>query len=87
MPAVGTPQPVFCFVQGAPCHLHEATVVQVATPPYTFGNIRPDAVGSSHNLPSDGMLGEVVPAPNNGPDCVSQSFGKLVYFQILEIRP
>jgi hypothetical protein len=84
---MGTPKPMFRFIQGAPCRPHEATVVLVTTPPDTFGNIRADAVCSPDNLPSDGTFGKVVPASNNGPDFISQSFGKLVYFQIFEIRP
>jgi hypothetical protein len=78
---------MFRFIQGAPCRPHKAPIVQVAAPTNAFGDIRPDAVGRPDNLPSDGILGEVVPPSNHGPDFVSQSFGKLVHLQVFEIRP
>jgi hypothetical protein len=62
---------MFRFIQRAPCGSHKAPIVQVATSSNAFGDVRPDAVSRPDNLSSDGILAEVIPTINNGPDLVS----------------
>jgi hypothetical protein len=78
---------VLSFVQRSSRNLYKTAIVLEIVTASSFGNVRANAIGASHDLLADRIFGKRVPSEHDFPNLVCQFLGQLVNPQILKICP